>query len=123
MISKKIIILDILFTVLTGGLFNLWVQYRQIRDSNRILPPEERKSFLLLILFTILTFGIYFIWHEFKMTSDLHLKVYKRSEPLIEFLCAVCTFFGLWFIVDSYQQNLLNEYAEGIYRSPEVLPG
>jgi hypothetical protein len=113
MISKKIIFLDILFTILTCGLFNLWVQYRQIRDRNRLHYPNDQKSFILLVLFSILTLGIYFIWHEYEMTHDLHLKVYGRSEPAIEFLSAFGTFFGLWFIVDSYQQNLLNEYILG----------
>jgi hypothetical protein len=111
MIKNKVILLDILFTVLTGGLFNLWVQYRQIRDSNRLLPVDEQKSFVLLMIFSILTFGIYFVWHEFKMTRDLHLKVYGERDSAIELLCAIGTVFGLWFLVDSYQQNLLNEYV------------
>ena len=111
MINRKTIFLDILFTIFTGGLFNLWVQYRQIRDSNLLLPENEQKSFFLLIIFSTLTFGIYFVWHEFKMTQDLHQRVYGETDAAIEFLCGVGTVFGLWFIVDSYQQSILNEFV------------
>lgn len=112
LIKKKSILIDILLTILTAGLFNLWVQYRQIRDSNTLVPEGERKSFLLMLLFSFLTFGIYFIWHEFKLTRDLHRVTYGHEIPGVEVLCGVGTFFGMWFIVDSYQQNLLNEYIE-----------
>jgi len=120
MIYRKTIFLDIFFTVLTGGLFNIWVQYRQIRDSNTLLPESEQNSFFLLVLFSILTLGIYFIWHEYKLTHELHLKVYGKPEPTLEFLSALGTFFGLWFIVDSYQQSLLNEYINQRFRASEA---
>ncbi len=110
-IERKSILFDILLTIITGGLWNLWVQYRQIRDSNAILPPEKQKSFILLLLFSVLTFGLYFVWHEFKLTKDLHIKVYGSDRLEIEILCGIASFFGLWFIVDSYQQSLMNEIA------------
>lgn len=110
-IERKSILIDILLTIFTAGLFNLWVQYRQIRDSNALLPEEERKSFLFLILLSFITLGLYFVYHEFKLTRDLHLLVYKDVRTEVELLCGVAAFFGLWFIVDSYQQSLLNELA------------
>ena len=111
-LKKKSIFFDIVWTLLTLGLFNLWVQYRQIRDSNTLLPESEQKSFLLMLLFSFLTFGFYFIWHEYKLTRELHQITYGHEIPGAEILCGIGTFFGLWFIVDSYQQNLLNEYIE-----------
>lgn len=111
MIESKSIFIDILLTIITGGLWNLWVQYRQIRDSNLILPPDRRKSFLMMLILTFITFGIYFIWHEYRLTKDLHIRSQGREKTEVEILCAVATFFGLWFIVDSYQQSLLNDVA------------
>lgn len=112
MIQQKSIIIDILLTIFTGGLWNIWVQYRQIRDSNYILPEDQQKSFLFLILLTFITFGLYFVWHEFKLTKHLHIAVYNTEKFEVELLCGIASFFGLWFIVDSYQQTLINEYIE-----------
>jgi hypothetical protein len=112
MVEKKSILIDILLTVITGGLWNLWVQYRQIRDTNEALPEGQKKSFILLLLFSLLTFGLYFIWHEYKLTKELHILVYGSDRLEVELLCGVATFLGLWFIVDSYQQSLINEYCE-----------
>lgn len=112
MIEKKSILIDILLTLFTGGLWNLWVQYRQVRDSNEVLPEDQQKSFILLVLFTLITFGLYFVWHEFRLTRELHSLVYGSERLEIEILCAVASFFGLWFVVDSYQQSLMNEYCE-----------
>lgn len=112
MIDKKSILIDILLTLLTGGLWNLWVQYRQVRDTNLVLPEGQQKSFILLILFSLLSFGLYFVWHEFKLTKELHILVYGSDRMEIEILCGVASFFGLWFIVDSYQQTLINEFCD-----------
>lgn len=110
--ESKSIFLDILLTIITFGLFNLWVQYRQISDVNN-LKGQKSMSFFLMVILTIITFGLYFIWHEFKMTRELHRLRFGIEKPEVEILCAIATFFGLWFVVDSYQQLLLNEIAEG----------
>lgn len=77
-----------------------------------MLPPDQQKSFIILVLFSLITFGLYFIWHEFKLTRELHELVYGSERLEIEILCGVASFFGLWFIVDSYQQTLINEYCD-----------
>jgi hypothetical protein len=111
MITKKSIFLDILFTLLTFGLFNLWVQLRQMIDTNEILGNDNFSAFKVL-LFSLLTLGLYFIWHEYSMTRTLQYKVNGDDDWVVPFWAGVATFFGLWFLVDSYQQSLLNTYVE-----------
>jgi len=103
------IFLDILFTILTFGLFNLWVQIRQCLDVNELLG-RDKFSILKMIIFSILTFGLYFCYYEYKMTHELHVLVKGQEDAAVEIMLAVMTFFCLWFIVDSYQQNLLNQH-------------
>jgi len=110
-IEYKSFLGDILLTVFTFGLFNLWVQIRQLSDLNTILG-EHKYSFTTVFLLTIFTFGLYFIYHEFKVTKELHLLTYGKRYHFMEFLMIPLTTFGLWFFVDSYQQELLNNYIE-----------
>ena len=110
-ITKKSIFLDILLTICTFGLFNLWVQLRQMIDTNEILENDEFSAFKT-VLFSILTLGIYFVWHEYSMTRTLQNEVLGDDDWVLPFWAGVATFFGLWFLVDSYQQSLLNTYVE-----------
>ena len=106
-IKYKSIFWDIFWTVLTVGLFNIWVQVRQILDTNELLGKPVYSMWKLLLL-TLITLGFYFVWHEYKMTRDLYLKVHGVPGKDVAFWCGVAAFFGLWFVVDSYQQSLIN---------------
>lgn len=117
-VEEHSIFWDIFWTVLTLGFFNLWVQIRQIQDTNSLLN-KDNFSFIKVMIFSILTLGIYFCYHEYKMTRELSILVNNDKNDLIPLLAAVATFFGLWFIVDSYQQNLINDYLERL----DVHPG
>lgn len=108
---KHSIWMDIFLTLITGGLFNLWVQVRQIWDANEMLD-DDRFGIFKLIFLSIVTFGIYFAFHEYKMTRELHERLYKMRYPEIEIACGIATFFAMWFFVDSYQQVLMNQWAE-----------
>lgn len=100
-------LLDIILTILSCGLWNIWVQYRQMKDINMILQKKTYR-FSLTILFTICTLGLYFWYHEYRLTKELHELNGLYDLKLIEIFVPLLTFFGLWFLVDSYQQDLLN---------------
>lgn len=106
------IILDFFLTIVTIGIWNLWVQWRQITEFNSQFQTRKIPHPWIVIILSVLTFGLYFIYHEFQMTREIHRLVENRTYPLIELAAGVGTFFGLWFIVDSYQQHLLNDYFE-----------
>jgi hypothetical protein len=111
--TKSSIVLDIILTIITLGLWNFYVQMRQIWDVNEMLPNEEPiPSVVLVLIFSLLTFGLYFCYHEYKLTKKLHMLQYGVANPTLEIGAGILAFFGLWFVVDSYQQNLINEYLE-----------
>jgi hypothetical protein len=111
-VTRSSIIKDILLTCLTLGIWNLYVQIRQIADINQLLGVREIPSFAKVFLFSVLTLGIYFCYHEYKLTNKLHSLNYNKTYPGNEYFMGFLTFLGLWFIVDSYQQSLINAYLE-----------
>jgi hypothetical protein len=108
-LHRNSLLKDIGLTVITFGFWNLWVQFRQIEDTNLILKRDKIPSFFKVILFSVLTLGIYFAYHEFYLTRELHKLVFKRTYLFQEVCFALMAFIGLWFIVDCYQQSLLND--------------
>ena len=102
------IVTDLILTVITCGLFNLYVQYVQIRAVNSMIK-QEKYSFAAWFIFTIITCGLYHIYHEYRVTTDI-CKCLNRSdsnEPLIHILLSVM---GLSFVADAIQQSLINQY-------------
>lgn len=99
---------DIVFTILTCGLFNLYVQSRQMKAVNQMLK-EEKYHFLHWFLLTLITCGIYHIYHEYRKTTDIALvmKDHDQNEALVSLLL---TIFGMSLIVDAIQQTHINRY-------------
>ncbi len=100
--------LDIIITILTCGLFNFYIQYRQCLALNHMLK-ENKYSFLMWLIFTILTCGLYHLYHEYRMSSDLSEKLHLggANEPLVVLLLAV---FAMPFVGDAIQQSHINAY-------------
>lgn len=102
------IVLDIVFTVLTCGLYNLWVQYKQIQTINFMLKTNKY-SFLSWLFLCIITCGLYHIYHEFRKTEDICRAIGKDSgsETLITI---VLTVLGMHVAADAIQQVMINKF-------------
>ena len=110
MIRKKSIFFDLVLVLITFGLWNLWMQYRQIRDFNNI--SNKNYSFLKWFFLSIITFGIYHVYHEYKLTRDMIEEVSPKSDSqLIGIIAGVVSATGLWIFVDVFQTELLNQKA------------
>lgn len=111
-IKKKNLFIDLILIVITGGLWNIWMQYRQIRDYNSI-SNNPKYSFIKWLLLSIITFGIYHIYHEYKLTRDFCLLNNINDAELIGIFAGIISATGLWIAIDLYQQSLLNENIQG----------
>lgn len=100
--------LDLIITVLTCGLFNLYVQYRQIKAVNDMIK-EEKFSFAAWFVLCFFTCGLYHIYHEFRVSEELAraLQDPHSQEPLISLLL---TMFGLHIVADAIQQSRINKF-------------
>ena len=102
------IVADIILTIITCGLYNLYVQYVQMKAVNSMLK-EEKYSFLLWLLLTFITCGIYHIYHEYRKTQDICacLNLQNSNEPVVNLILSI---FGLSIVADALQQSLINRY-------------
>ena len=107
-IKKKNLFIDLILIIITGGIWNIWMQYRQIRDFNSV-SNSNQYSFLKWLFFSLITFGIYHIYHEYKLTRDFCLLNEVNDAELIGIFSGIVSATGFWFIIDLYQQSLLNE--------------
>lgn len=101
------IAIDILLTLLTCGLFNLVVQYKQIRAVNYMVR-EERYSFGMWLLLTLVTCGLYHIYHEYRKSSDIAAVTGRPETEAVVNL--ILTIFGLSVVADAIQQSQINGY-------------
>ena len=111
-IETKSVILDILFTFLTFGIWNLWVQVRQVDVVNQLAGEKVFRPMLVIFLLSIFTFGLYFCYHEFKMTRTLHKLKNGHVNLPIEILTGIIYIPYIWVITDSYQQTMINDLIE-----------
>ena len=102
------VVLDIVLTIVTCGLFNVYVQYCQILAINDMLK-EERYSFLQWFLFSLVTCGLYHIYHEYVKGIDID-KCTNQPNGNMGVICLLLTLFGLSIIADAIQQNHINSF-------------
>jgi len=104
----KSIAFDLIFTLLTCGLFNIWIQYRQIITVNKMLN-QEKYHFVIWLLFSIVTIGLYHIYHEYIISEDIAKVVGRQpgQDGLINLLLSI---FALSWVADAIQQHHINEY-------------
>jgi len=101
------IALDIILTLFTCGLWNIFIQYRQILAVNFFLN-EERYSFVMWLILCLVTCGLYHFYHEYRMSQDLQTIWPVPGEahlPLVHLLLSVI---GLSIIADALQQSHIN---------------
>ncbi|MCB0417756.1 MAG: DUF4234 domain-containing protein [Bdellovibrionales bacterium] len=99
---------DLVLTVLTFGLFNLFVQYRQIKTVN-VMLGYKRYSFLKWFLLCLITFGLYHIYHEYRKSTDI-AKVMQEPESMEPLISLILTALALPWVADAIQQVQINRY-------------
>lgn len=99
---------DIIITILTCGLYNIYIQSRQIHAVNAMIR-EDKYSFGSWFLLTLVTCGLYHIYHEYRKTTDLcrTIKDLNENEPI---LTVLLTIFGMAIVADAIQQTHINRY-------------
>jgi hypothetical protein len=102
------IALDIILTLITCFMWNIYVQYKQICAMNDILK-EQKYDFVAWFFFTVITCGLYHIYHEYRVSTDL-ARVLKKPQETSGLLAVILTFFGVSLILDAIQQSEINAY-------------
>ena len=117
--AVRSIVLSLILTILTCGLYDLYWNAKQMRTMNGLLGREEL-SFWTWLLVSIVTCGLFHLYYEYKMGLALveiqekyALRV-DRNLPIISLLLSV---FGFPFVVDAIHQNEINRVYETPYEA------
>ena len=108
------IAIDIILTIISFGMFNIWVQYKQMEAVNDMIG-RKKYGFLKWAILTLLTFGIYHFIHEYMKSRDIEISL-GNEDPAMPVLNLILTVFVLWWVGDAIQQLRINEYfgARGV---------
>ena len=105
------IVLYIILTLITFGLFYLVWQYKQMKQCNILLGRSEH-GILKWIFLSFITFGIYHFYHEYTFSKDIleiqekyKSKVNSSEYPLI---CLIVSLFATPLVTDFIHQEELN---------------
>ena len=104
------IALNIVFTFLTCGLFNLYWNYRQMEACNDLLDREEF-SFGLWLLLVIVTCGIYHLFYQYKMgaaINEIQASYRLHVTDGLPALSLISAILGVGIVADCIHQYELN---------------
>ena len=105
--GRRNIVIGILVSLLTCGIYGLYWQYKQIATLNAWLKRDEY-AFWPWLLLSIITCGIYY---EYKMANGINTvqadndMVFDSSLPII---CVLLAIFGLGIASLAVQQHQIN---------------
>ncbi|MGL5979050.1 MAG: DUF4234 domain-containing protein [Erysipelotrichaceae bacterium] len=121
-VQKRNIITLIILSLLTCGIYTLYLFYKQAEEINQMGDYQDNAA--LELLFTIVTCGVYAIyWHYKYAKRVLEIQQNKgmRGNDL-SIINIVLSVFGLWIVANAILQsemnNIIDRSVEGgpIYR-------
>ncbi len=108
------IALDIVFSLITCGIYYFFWQARQFRAVNHLLE-QERYNFWLWFILSLVTCGLYNIYYEYYLANGLveaQEKHGRQKSKDLPVLSLVLTIIGLSIVTDAIQQNEINKFFE-----------
>lgn len=116
---RRSVLMDMLLTLVTCGIYGLYWQYRLMKGLNALLG-EQKHNFLKWLLLTTITCGIWHIYVLFVMSQDMnnlqgeHSIPPTRDLPVISLILSIV---GFPIAVEAILQHLMNEIIEAIVRN------
>ncbi|MBI2194847.1 MAG: DUF4234 domain-containing protein [Planctomycetes bacterium] len=105
---------DIVLTLITCGIYNLFWQARKFRVLNAFLGRADF-SFWHWFFLSIITCGVYHIYTEYVMGQsivEIQRKLGQHPNESLSTLCLVLTILGLALVTDAIQQGEINRFFE-----------
>lgn len=101
--------IDIILTIVTCGLWNIWVQARQMRAVNFMINKEKYRFWIWAGL-TLITCGLWHLYHEFRLSQDISIAMGKGPSDISPVVHLLLSIFALSIIADALQQAEINSY-------------
>lgn len=117
---QRNIAMDVVFSILTGGLYILWWIYRLTCDFNEVSRlhrlPSPGISPGLVVLLAMLTGGLFMVFYWFQLCRQAAALVDVTENNLTDYsaLCAICAVTGPVgnLVGCAVMQNVLNLYTK-----------
>lgn len=93
--AVRSIVLGIIFSILTCGIYTLYWQYKQMETLNAWLHRNEY-SFWLWLFLSILTCGIFGIYYEYKMANGINEIQENNGWRVADSLAVICVLLALF---------------------------
>ena len=106
------IVLGIILSILTCGIYYLYWQYKQMETLNAWLGREEYNFWLWLVLF-ILTCSIFELYYEYKMAkgiNEIQENNNLRVNGDLALICVLISIFSLGLAATAIQQWEVNKF-------------
>lgn len=100
---------DIILTIVTCGLWNIWVQARQMRAVNFMIG-REKYNFWIWAGLTLITCGLWHLYHEFRLSQDISTALGKGPSDISPVVHLLLSIFAMSIIADALQQAEINGY-------------
>lgn len=115
--EKRNIVLAIIFSFITFGIYYLYWVYQLISSWNYISEEQGRKPGMspwLVIVLAIVTFGIFMIYYWYRISKQIADLDDRNGDPLEDhsIVCLLFSLFGLGIVSAAIVQNSLNYYLE-----------
>ena len=115
--EKRNIVLAIIFSFITFGIYYLFWVYQLISSWNYISEEQGRKPGMspwLVIVLAIVTFGIFMIYYWYRISKQIADLDDRNGDPLEDhsIVCLLFSLFGLGIVSAAIVQNSLNYYLE-----------
>lgn len=99
---------DLILTLITVGMWNIYVQAVQMRAINAMIG-QQKYAFWPWLGLSIITCGLYHIYHEYRKSVDIAIALKKQGEN-DAIICIVLCLFGLSIVADAIQQTEINRF-------------
>ncbi len=108
--GARSIVVDILLTLVTCGIYGIYWQFKQMEILNAWLGREDF-SFGLWLILTIVTCGIFAIYYEYKMAHAIIEIQQANGLPVksdLPLICVVLSLFATFIPSLAIQQSEIN---------------
>ena len=108
------IAMDVVLTLITCGIYNLFWQYRQMKCLNTFLAREEF-NFWMWFFLSLITCGIWHIFMQYQMGRaivTIQEKLGKTVNTSLPGLSVILTVLALSVVTDAIHQNEINDFFE-----------
>ena len=108
------IVVSIILSLLTLGIYLLYWQYKQMNTLNAWLGRKEYYFWRWFFL-SIVTCGIYEVFEEYKMSQSINWVENKYNLQVhrnLSITAVLLTLFGLGFVTTAIQQHCINKFHD-----------